>query len=139
MLPDPLDESPATDTRSASEPVKPLVVSGRPLRDVARGIVIGLGKVAHMRLARTEAERDAGLWKFETKKDAGEIADPTVSIVERHIGIAKVPEDLADGVAAIVAFLGYVLDNALESMELRRAERRMNSVGMLPAEPEEQQ
>jgi hypothetical protein len=136
--PDPLDDRPATDTRSGSDhPPKPLVLSSGPLRDVARGLVMGLGEVAHHFLARSDDEQDAGLWKFEDQDDAGEIADPATSIVERHLGTARVPADLADAVAMIVAAGGYALRNGLEALKLRRNQRAMIRAGMQPADPEE--
>ena len=98
-------EHPEETSSPASTPVaNPLGADG--LRDMFRGGVVIASSQAHNMLARTEGQKQAGLYLAD-EEDAERIGDPLARIAGRHQGIGKVNPDTADLLAAMVGLTRY--------------------------------
>jgi hypothetical protein len=117
----PLDdesESPAGTSSPASTPVaNPL--NDAALRDVFRGGVLIAGDQAHNALARTEGQRDVGLYRTD-EEDAQNIGDPLARIAGRHQGVGKVNPDTADLLAAMVGLTRYATKQIGKSQQAKQ-------------------
>jgi hypothetical protein len=125
---DPLDDRESGPTRSVSDgPTEPLKLDKRPLADVLKGAVLGGGEVAHKFLARTAVEVEEGLWLVDGEREAASIAKPAASLLERRVGGAGavVSPDVNDLLALLAALGGYLVRNAVRTVQLRRAFRRV--------------
>lgn len=125
---DPLDSPGSTPWASEPAPaddpeLAPLKIGKKPLADVARGLVLGASEVIHQTLARSEAERTAGVWLMDEPEAAG-IADPLARIANRRSGGQLVNPDMGDLVAAAVAAASYAISNAVQAFRIRRAIRK---------------
>lgn len=120
---DPLDATTATPSESDDPTGEPLKLGRKPVADVLRGLVLGASMAAHQQLARSEYERDAGVWLMG-EDEASAIADPLAKVAQRHAGGQLVNPDAGDLIAAGLAAVSYVLRNAVATLKIRRAVRR---------------
>ena len=102
------DESAATSAPGSSPASEKVAnpLNGSGLRNtITNALIIG-GDQAHRFLARTEGQKDAGLYQMELT-EAERIADPLASIAQRHEGVGQVSPDTADLLSAMTALAAY--------------------------------
>lgn len=132
---DPSDATPWTESSTDGEPTRvPNPLAGEGLRDVFRGGVLIAGHQAHSVLARTEGQREAGLYLTDPE-DAERIGDPLARIAARHEGVAgKVNPDTADLLAAMVGLTRYATKQIARNTVAKQIDGAGN-VQTIPTEP----
>lgn len=116
--------SPAgTPSKGSSRVTNPL--NGEGLQDMFRGGVLIAGDQAHRILARTEGQREVGLYATD-QDDAEAIGDPLARIAQRHEGIGEVNPDTADLLAAMMGLTRYASKQIGRNQQARALDARVN-------------
>lgn len=126
--PDENDPSDGTSSPASTQVANPLNSEG--LRDVFRGGVMIAGHQAHEYLARTDGQREVGLYLAE-EDDAANIGDPLARVAARHQGVGKVTPDTADLLSAMVGLTRY----ATKQITRQRAAKELDSAGAGTPQP----
>jgi hypothetical protein len=124
--PDPVDNGPAgpTSTPSASERQTEFKIDSSVVEVISSGAVEALTSYAHQFLARTQAEREAGLWLADDA-DHKNIGVPLARFAERQAGPLAPNPDIADLIAAGLGLAAYAIKNGLKALGIRRAAKKL--------------
>jgi hypothetical protein len=109
-----------SDSSADGGPLKPLGKAA--LRATTRKGVLIATSMAHRVAARTELERQAGLY-IADEQDQELIADPIANILHRRGGVAtKLSPDANDALSGLMGFANYVAKQVALIGEIRAAE-----------------
>jgi hypothetical protein len=103
------------------------------VEDLTAGAVQGLGEWLHTWLARTEAEKEAGVW-LASASDEKNIGEPLARLAKRNAGPIAPNRDMADLITAGVGLAAYGLKNARKAWSIRRAAKKAQAA--LPELPD---